>query len=652
MLATISATQVVLMRSQLRSRETARIEGALQSAVAAIEDRLLAELDTWLVDVEADPERAARLQDRWRRSEPWFDSVYVWERTPADPRRPGAVPAVRLLFPSPAIEDFPIEHACLAAADAARITLEVHEVARQYVLGCRDAPLHVRVAAATEGATLLAQAHDPREGLALLDASGVPPNLGLADGLYSGVAPWQVTNLRVLRSELLLRLGAVEEGLAADYALGVEITGLDAPDAEPLLARVRHPLLKQLRANGQRLEADRLEALLLRAERRVRAWQEIRDRLAPAPGGPAPGTRLTYDQYATEPWLLFSGWTPGGQRGVALQLEQRLLVEAVLDSEPLRAVRPYLTVTDASGHWVAGARRGGPLAVVVPFTRTLTHLRIGLRAEAVDATLAELQLQWVSPLLVVGLACVLGGAALWAQLRASRELDRLLARQRDFTTRVTHELKTPLAGIKVMGENLESGAWSDPEQVQRAAGRIVAEADRLTQRVDQVLAVARTRSIPNPEPFDPEEPVFAAVDAWGPRLEAAGVRLTADLHPTDRVLGDAEALRDAIACLLDNALKYRRADRPDSQVWLTLDQSGNRVEIRVTDNGLGVPAKQRQAIFERFVRVEGPNRGAAGGHGLGLAQVQEIARAHGGSATCTDGVDGGATFTLRLPVVR
>ena len=114
--------------------------------------------------------------------------------------------------------------------------------------------------------------------------------------------------------------------------------------------------------------------------------------------------------------------------------------------------------------------------------------------------------------------------------------------------------------------------------------------------------------------------------------------------------GDAHAVRDAIGCLLDNALKYRSETRDDPQVWLNLTQEGHWVVVEVADNGIGVPPRMRRSIFEQFVRVEGPNRGRAGGHGLGLAQVAAIAGAHGGRCDCREGVEGGASFRLQLPV--
>lgn len=654
LITVIALAQIVQFRSQLRTRETARLEAELRAGVASLEDRLQADIEAWMADAAMEPERAGRLQDRWRRERPWFDSVYVWQRTP---ERPFSLegPAVRFLFPAPAlVEDRQIVDGCISAAEAARATSEVHDIAALYVAGCKSRPLPVRLVAATEAATLLHQAHDHAAALQALAHSDVPADLGLTEGIGRGIAPWRIATLRLLRGQILMSLGRVDEGLQYHYQVGLEIAALDAPQAEALLGLVQHRTPRQLRANGHRQQADQLDLLLGRAARRVEVWGEVRDRIVePARVAPVTtGSRFIYDQYSDTPWLLFYDWSPTGQIGVALQLEQAALVEEMLNSSALRPLRPWITITDPAGQWVAGVRRGGQLVVSVPFTRTLTHLRVGIRQEALESTLVDLRSQWLTPLLVVGIFSFLGVAALYAQLKASQQQAALLARQREFTTRVTHELKTPLAGIRVMAENLESGAWSDDRQVRVAASRIITEADRLTARVDQVLAVARTRSIPRPEPFDPEESLLSAVDDWGPRLEAAGVKLLADLHPTDPIVGDAGAIQDAVACLLDNALKYKRDDRPDPMVWLLASQQGRWVEISVTDNGLGVPPKMRSSIFERFVRVEGPNRGTAGGHGLGLSQVREIVEAHGGTVVCTEGVDGGARFTLRLPVDR
>jgi len=317
----------------------------------------------------------------------------------------------------------------------------------------------------------------------------------------------------------------------------------------------------------------------------------------------------------------------------------------------MRRYHRYITIMDSDDNYVAGVRGGGEIVAKVPFSRTLSHLSVGMRQSALDSELARLPNQWVIPIIVVVFVMILGTLAIYGQTKASANSEALLLRQRAFTTRVTHELKTPLAGIRVMAENLEDGIWRDEAHRAEMAGRIVEEADRLTRRIDEVLNVARERTVPNPEPFDPEEIAFMLIEDWGPRMEQAGIVLHAEPDLTDEIKGDPNAVRDAVACLLDNAIKYANESRADRQVWFTVTQEGKEVLFRVSDNGLGVPNDMRKSIFQQFVRVEGSNRGKSGGHGLGLSQVAQIAKAHQGRVDCTDGVDGGACFTLRIPAL-
>ena len=308
-------------------------------------------------------------------------------------------------------------------------------------------------------------------------------------------------------------------------------------------------------------------------------------------------------------------------------------------------------VVDTSGRVVSGSETAGVPLFELPFEQSLVGLRVGVGPGAIAARVDALDNQWRWILTVVLFSTLVTALALWALFRATQQQDRLLLRQREFTTRVTHELKTPLAGIRVMAENVQLGAYRSPQQLENMAGRIIDESDRLTERVNQILHSVRTAQLPRKEPFDPEEAVLEAIDIWGPRLHEASVTLRADLHATPMVLGDSESVRDAVGCLLDNALKYRR-EEAESTVELRLEAEGRWVTIVVIDNGIGVPAELRKEIFERFVRVEGPHRGLAGGHGLGLAQVRSVARGHGGRVVCTEGTDGGACFTLRLPAIR
>jgi signal transduction histidine kinase len=126
-----------------------------------------------------------------------------------------------------------------------------------------------------------------------------------------------------------------------------------------------------------------------------------------------------------------------------------------------------------------------------------------------------------------------------------------------------------------------------------------------------------------------------------------GATLEARIDETPEVEVDVELMQDAIGNLLDNALKY---NRPGIAGLCRIRTGFTRrwVIIEVSDNGLGVPPDKRSLVFERFTRVEGPGRGKAGGHGLGLAFVADTATAHDGLVECVDGIDGGATFRIKL----
>jgi signal transduction histidine kinase len=650
----VSIWRILALREELRTQVRSQIEGQVTDAVAAWEDDITGKLNEWQEQASADPVSGWLSEVRMRQKQPWFDSLYLWRprRVTTSHGKIREEPA-QFLFPldAPKEQDSLRGAACLRGFDESAEAEDPIAAVAAYLDGCKAEPLPVRLKASSEGADRLLRDHLADAAMGALDASGIDPDTTLRAGIQQGLDPYRLVILRLERYDCLLELGREDDALELLTNTGLEIAALDAPELEHRLEYLSQKTLQQLDDHDRHDDAQRVLRAIQQAQRRMRAWDEIRERILPRPPQQASeAPRFIYDQYSTTPFLLYYGLVRDGEMGCALQLDQPMLVADFLAS--MRRYRDYIVITDASGSFVAGQRKGSAIAVQVPFAHTLTHLRVGIREDAIDARLERLDNQWFIPLVVVVVVVVLGIAALIAQVRADRQQMRLLARQAEFTQRVTHELKTPLAGIRVMAENLESGAYASAADARDMARSIVREADRLGRRVEEILAVAKARSIPDPKPFDPEEVALEAIDSWGPRLEAAGVKLEADLDAAPEVRGDADAVRDALGCLLDNALKYRDEARPDPHVWLTLRHDGADVVFEVSDNGLGVPVAMREAIFDRFVRVEGPNRGMAGGHGLGLAQVRDIATEHGGTVACTDGVDGGAKFTLRLPAIR
>jgi len=650
--ALIASWRVIGLRDLAVSQERERLESYLREQVQAWEEDLIKDLDEKIEMVAQDPFRSPQRQQRMRRNEAWFNALYVWR--PERPAAPGRMPReASFLFPTESTleDDHVWAKPCLQRARwmVQDPSIDPIQSAAAYEVGCAQEDLAVRLVAASEAATLLKGTGQLKLALEVLEVRDLPTDLSIAEGIQLGLPPFRVATHHILVADLEVKLGRNQLALDRIAQVGREITALDAPDAVTVLHYVDFPILAHLRRHNRTEDAERIAASLHRAKRRVDAYREINERILSRELREGEPGRFAYDQYSDRPFLLYYGFSNG--LGVGLQLEQNVLLAHFLNHR-MRGMRRMVTITDASGQWVAGARRGGEISVTTPFDKTLTHLRIGVREAAFEAVVERMEDQWLLPIGVLVVCTALGFGALWVWVRASQQQLELMSRQRAFTTRVTHELKTPLAGIRVMAENLEMGAFGSDDERRTMAQRIMDEADRLSARVDEVLSVARERTIPDPVPFDPEEVFFEVIDEWGPRYEAAGLEIAAELDPTDMVSGDPKALRDAISCLVDNALKYRREERDDGKVWLVLAQDAQKVRIEVADNGLGVPPKMRKSIFERFVRVEGPNRGKAGGHGLGLHQVQEIVKAHKGQITCSDGVDGGARFTILLPALK
>lgn len=230
-----------------------------------------------------------------------------------------------------------------------------------------------------------------------------------------------------------------------------------------------------------------------------------------------------------------------------------------------------------------------------------------------------------------------------------REVRR--AEQHDsFINAVTHELKTPLASIRLYLETLQSRELS-AEQRSRFYGIMLDDTDRLMNTVEKVLRAGHLgqKSRRNFQRVDlgeiARECILLAQNRH--RLSAEHFRFVDYTLSPPFVQGDPEELRSAVSNLLENAVKYS-PDRIAITVEL-LDEAGELL-LRVSDKGVGIPLGELKRIFRRFYRVNERMRQRAKGTGLGLFIVRSIARRHGGSAYATsEGVGRGATVTLRLP---
>jgi len=218
---------------------------------------------------------------------------------------------------------------------------------------------------------------------------------------------------------------------------------------------------------------------------------------------------------------------------------------------------------------------------------------------------------------------------------AAQRVQTLVQSHKSLLANASHELRSPLARIR-MGMELMDGGQPSPA-FKAEILRNIAELDQLVEEILLASRLdAREADMGTPE----------AIDMTGLAAEECA-RIGADLDAGSNpelleVEGVAKLLRRAVRNLLENARRYS-----DGPVTVVVQRQGQHAEIRVCDRGPGVPPNQRERIFEPFYRLPGASE-KAGGVGLGLALVRSIATRHGGSVHCEDHAGGGACFVLRL----
>jgi two-component system, OmpR family, sensor histidine kinase SenX3 len=252
---------------------------------------------------------------------------------------------------------------------------------------------------------------------------------------------------------------------------------------------------------------------------------------------------------------------------------------------------------------------------------------------------------------VAPLAGSLGGGGLVLVLAEDQtESRRVEEVRRDFVANVSHELKTPVGALALLAETIEDAA-DDEEAVRRFAGRMRHEAARLTSLVQDLITLNRIQAaepIPDPRHVDLDAVVSEALDRCRMKANDRGISLAWIGARGLSVLGEEELLVTALRNLLENAVVYS----PErTRVVVCTRRSGDRgAEISITDQGIGIPERDLERIFERFYRVDPARSRATGGTGLGLAIVKHAAAAHGGSVTVKSVEGSGSTFTLWLPL--
>ena len=304
--------------------------------------------------------------------------------------------------------------------------------------------------------------------------------------------------------------------------------------------------------------------------------------------------------------------------GTALVLALAVLIVGVVIRLTLRPLDRMAAVADRIA--------GGDISQRLRPSKVSTEL--GKLATALDAMLESL------------------AASLTSERRAHEQASRSEERMRDFLSDASHELRTPIAGLQWSAEALLRHG-GERERREQLSFEIVRQARRASRLVADLLAMARLDQGVKLErkPFDLAELAAEEIERVREREPALGLQLTSEGGCS--LVADAERVREVISNLLDNACK---ATDGTGEIDVAVCRKGTLAELEVRDSGPGVPAGERERIFERFVRLDGERASKQSyGSGLGLAIARGLAEAHGGTLVCAES-DAGARFVLALPL--
>lgn len=296
------------------------------------------------------------------------------------------------------------------------------------------------------------------------------------------------------------------------------------------------------------------------------------------------------------------------------------------------------------------ARRRKSVAFFITLGASLVVLAVALNVGWVILNLREVVLLVLGIVffLVLIFGLVLNTTFLIREIRRNEQHDA-------FINAVTHELKTPIASIRLYLETLKTREV-DEAQRREFYNIMLADSDRLLSTVEQVLRAGRARHKPRRianTVINLSEMVQECLELTRVRYGLNETHLIYNESPeakNAKVSGDIDELRAAFSNLLDNAVKYSDKEVQVSVSLSNLDDK--RVAVRVADTGIGIPSEQLKRIFKRFYRVPGRFMARVKGTGLGLFIVHSVVKKHGGRVFAeSPGLGHGSTFTVHLPKV-
>ena len=316
-----------------------------------------------------------------------------------------------------------------------------------------------------------------------------------------------------------------------------------------------------------------------------------------------------------------------------------------------------MNVIDEEGRIVFGPPiKGGGFTVGRPFPTTLYNWRLQVGLTSAEELGQKVERQRLLEITMVAFAVIVAIAGVAIVVIAAVKERRLAALKSVFVANVSHELKTPLALVRMFGEMLLTGRVPSEDKKKQYLQIIVSESERLTALIENVLDFAKVERGKAAYEFAPgqvEEVVARAVEVFRYRAERegmeVGLRMEDDLPSTSI---DGRAIELAVINLLDNAFKYAK---DGGRIDVDVARAARFVRVTVSDRGPGIDPEDRARIFERFVRGRTSSETSVRGSGIGLSLVQHIAESHGGTIQVKSPISEevrGCAFELSIPVDR
>lgn len=226
----------------------------------------------------------------------------------------------------------------------------------------------------------------------------------------------------------------------------------------------------------------------------------------------------------------------------------------------------------------------------------------------------------------------------------------------DFINNMTHELKTPIASISLAAQMLNDSSVTKSEQMMKHLGGVINdESKRLRFLVEKVLQMSmfdKKKAVFKKKELDLNEMVENIAQSFTLRVEHTGGKIYTEIEAIDStIFVDEMHFQNAITNLLDNAVKYRKSERPIDIYLKTWNHNGH-LYLSIRDTGMGIKKENLRKIFDKFYRVHTGNRHDTKGFGLGLAYVKKVIDLHNGEIKVDSEVGKGTKFTIKLPIVE